>query len=185
GGGSVGMTIKDNIWFNSRYGWGNLAALAQSFPNFPNSVEAKNAIINNISVVTNADIQTVWPNSYVGSTTSNPILFTGSNPGVLTDWQLASGSPYRAGGSRQASDATDVGVNFVRLSAALAGGSEPPPPTPTPTPLPSPTATPTVSPTPTPLPTVSPTPTPTVSPTPTPSPTPVVTPSPTPTPVPG
>src|SRR6185503_11547902 len=161
GGGSVGMTIKDNIWFNSRYGWGNLAALAQSFPNFPNSVEAKNAIINNISVVTNADIQTVWPNSYVGSATSNPIRFTGSNPGVFTDWQLASGSPYRAGGARQASDATHVEVNFVRLSAALTGGSEPPPPTPTPTPIPIPTGTPV------------------------PTPTPVVSPSPTPTPVPG
>ena len=188
GGGSVGMTIKDNIWFNSRYGWGNLAALAQAFPNFPNSVEAKNAIISNISVVSIADIQGVWPNSYVGSATSNPILFTGSNPSVLTDWQLAPGSPYRAGGARQASDATDVGVNFVRLTTALAGGSEPPPPTPTPTPIPSPTPTPvptpTVSPTPTPVPTPTPNPTPTPVPTPTPNPTPTPAPTPTPNPTP-
>jgi len=122
GGGGTGLTVKDNIWLNSRYGWGCNGGLPACFPN---RNEAKNVIINNLRIVADGEIQALWPKSYVASSRNNPVVFTGSDPNVLLDWKLAAGSPYRAGGARQASDGTDVGVNLVTLAAALAGGNQP------------------------------------------------------------
>ena len=122
GGGGTGMQIRDNIFQYSRSGWICTGGLPTCFPGFPNAVESKNAIINNLGVVSDGDIQAVWTRSYVASTGRNRVVFTGSNPAVLQDWKLAAGSPYRAGGPRQASDGTDVGVNIDKLAEALAGG---------------------------------------------------------------
>jgi len=121
-GGGTGIVVKDNIWLNSRYGWNCNGGLAVCFPN---RNEAKNVIVNNLGIVPDGEIQALWPKSYVASSRNNPVVFTGSNPKVLLDWKLAAGSPYRAGGARQASDGTDVGVNLVTLAAALAGGDLP------------------------------------------------------------
>jgi hypothetical protein len=75
------------------------------------------------------------------------------------NYRLTSGSPFK----NQATDGTDLGVDFTALDAALAGSSEPsatptPNPTPVPTtsPTPSPTAAPTTAPTPNPTPTPAP-----------------------------
>ena len=130
GGGGMGMQIRDNIFQYSRSGWICTGGLPACFPGFPNKVESKNAIINNLGLVSDGDIQTVWTRSYVASTGKNRVQFTGSNPAVLQDWKLAPGSPYRAGGPRQASDGTDVGVNIETLATALSqkGDSDQSPP---------------------------------------------------------
>lgn len=111
--------LQDNIiWIGQAFGGSGFTTYFSGTGN----TENKNAVINNnVHGRSDADILSWMPNSYVSSASQFPLTFIGSDPTVLTDWRLAVGSVYRAGGARDASDNTDNGVSIDALLAALVG----------------------------------------------------------------
>lgn len=115
------FVMEDNILSLSRYPF-----ICSGVANFkdclPGWVERKNALVNNLGLSPDSELQAIFPNSYVSSAQNGPVVWTGANPESLLTWVLAAG-PYKAGGARQASDGADMGVSITKLA-----------PTPTPTP---------------------------------------------------
>lgn len=144
---SLGYVSTNNLTIENPYGiYGDggylgTAGLTQYTPSF---VFSKNLMVDAASSANPAG------NFYPAAVSDVGFVdYAGGN------YALSSSSAYHNAGT----DGKDIGVDFVKLSAAQ-GGAFTPGPTPTPTPTPTSSPTPASSPTPTPAPTATPTPVP-------------------------
>lgn len=85
----------------------------------------RNLLLDNTSLSTAYATPTIWNN--VAST--DPTVFRNYNPNGIGDYRLAPGSPYAAGGARDASDGLDLGADVAGIMASDAnvrwGGQTP------------------------------------------------------------
>lgn len=126
---SSGLVIKDNIL--RPYGYTSPCTDGPG-PCYPAATSGNNLLLNNKGL--NPTQITEWFNNFPGgwSETSASAIFTAPDTNLDPDgveskfslpgnYRVKAGSPYKAGGARQASDGKDVGLDYVAFVAAFGG----------------------------------------------------------------
>jgi len=141
--------IKDNIFRPGRY---PSPCVDGPGPCWPGNVASNNLIVNNLGInrsLIDGFFSTFGANAGWIENSLAAVGFTNPSPNLdlSGDYRLKPGSRYKAGGTRQASDGKDLGVDFAELIAALGfdpftGGAALPAATPSPAAIPAPSPAP-------------------------------------------
>ena len=106
----IGLTLQDNIFWTGNYVLNCQVSPYTPETCWPSKVQTNNVLVNTTGT-SDSTVAANYPNDFVASNTA-AVQFLNSAAG---NWSLASGSPYKAGGTNDASDGTDVGVNCALL----------------------------------------------------------------------